>query len=185
MLFFPIPDFFSSTVYRFLVKILQTTIISIIVPTVTLNTVEPPLKATSRQRSFFPLTDSPCILIVLHLYPCSKRKLSTACLLSLYRMLRTLLVLPRQRDSKHYSSFLCILSLYIFYDWIAIMGYGKHELSTINMLYSLKKIVVTSPSASYFCPRGGRCVERFDCIFISGVYSEIIDLLVKFPFQHT
>ena len=37
------------------------------------------------------------------------------------------------------------------------MGYSKHELSTINMLYSLKKLssyTPTSPSASYLCPRG-------------------------------
>ena len=27
----------------------------------------------------------------------------------------------------------CILSLYIIYDWITIMGYSKHELSTINV----------------------------------------------------
>ena len=37
------------------------------------------------------------------------------------------------------------------------MGYSKHELSTINMLYSLKKLssyTPTSPSANYLCPRG-------------------------------
>ena len=42
------------------------------------------------------------------------------------------------------------------------MGYSKHELSTINMLHSLKKLssyTPTSPSASYLCPRGGRCGE--------------------------
>ena len=47
------------------------------------------------------------------------------------------------------------------------MGYSKHELNTINMLYSPKKIVMlhcthTSPhghlstTASFFCPQGGR-----------------------------
>ena len=41
------------------------------------------------------------------------------------------------------QAFVHILSLYIIYDWIIIiMGDSKHELSTINMLYSLKKIVI-------------------------------------------
>ena len=29
---------------------------------------------------------------------------------------------------------------FVFYDWITIIGYSKHERSTINMLYSLNKI---------------------------------------------
>ena len=44
--------------------------------------------------------------------------------------------------SKHKSShFVYFISTYYFgYDWIiTIMGYRKHELSTINMLYSLRK----------------------------------------------
>ena len=28
------------------------------------------------------------------------------------------------------------------YDWITIMAYCEHELSTINILYSLKKIII-------------------------------------------
>ena len=57
--------------------------------------------------------------------------------------------------------FLCILSLYIIYDWITIMRYGKHELSTISMLYSLKKIVNgnLSTMATFFCSQGGCCRE--------------------------
>ena len=38
------------------------------------------------------------------------------------------------------------ISLYIIYDWIDIMIYSKHELSTINMLYSSKKF------SSYYTP---------------------------------
>ena len=43
------------------------------------------------------------------------------------------------------------------------MGYNKHELSTINMLYSLKNIVILPPNlpitASFFCPHVDRCGE--------------------------
>ena len=39
--------------------------------------------------------------------------------------------------------FFVYLFLYIIYDWITIMGYSQHELSMINMLYSLKKIIVS------------------------------------------
>ena len=50
------------------------------------------------------------------------------------------------------------------YDWITIMRYSEHELSTINMLYSLKKIIVPltlhnnhlSTKATLFCPQGDR-----------------------------
>ena len=56
-------------------------------------------------------------------------------------MLQNLLVLSCQHfDSKHNSSFLCT------YDWITIMGYSKHELSTINMLDSLKKLSYKTPT---------------------------------------
>ena len=52
----------------------------------------------------------------------------------LWRMLRTLLVLSRQHfDSHHKTSLLCILPLDVIYDWITIMGYIVHELSTINV----------------------------------------------------
>ena len=40
---------------------------------------------------------------------------------------------------------LCIFTLHILYDWITIMGYSKHELSTVNMLYSLRKFVMLPP----------------------------------------
>ena len=50
------------------------------------------------------------------------------------------------------------------YDWITIMRYSEHELSTINMLYSLKKIIIPltlhnnhlSTKATLFCPQGDR-----------------------------
>ena len=86
-------------------------------------------------------------------------------------MLPTLLVLSRQHfDSNHNTSLLCVLSLYILYYWITITGYSKHELSTINMLYSLKTIFHMIPlpphngylftTATFFCPQGGRCFKR-------------------------
>ena len=64
-------------------------------------------------------------------------------------MLQNLLILSCQHfDSKHNSSLLCILShtIYIIYDWITIMGYSKHELSTINMLHSLKHLSYNTPT---------------------------------------
>ena len=70
--------------------------------------------------------------------------------------------------------FVYFISIYIIYDWITIMGYSKHELGTINMMYPLKKFVLchpflpitaTSPQkAIFFRPQGGRCRERFDYI---------------------
>ena len=56
------------------------------------------------------------------------------------------------------------------------MGESKQELSTINMLYFLKKIVMLHPflsitaratTALFFCPQGGLCGEV-------GLYSNII-----------
>ena len=55
--------------------------------------------------------------------------------------------------------FLDNVFLVIIYDWITIMGYFKYELSTINMLYSLKNQVILHPyrpiTATFFCPQGG------------------------------
>ena len=42
------------------------------------------------------------------------------------------------------------------------MGYSKHELSSINMLYSLKKIVIFHPYLLSSVPKVA-IVERFDC----------------------
>ena len=63
--------------------------------------------------------------------------------------------------------FLCILSLYIIYDCITIMGLSNHDISTINMLYSFLKnchIIPLPPhngcfstTATFFCPQGGLC----------------------------
>ena len=51
-------------------------------------------------------------------------------------------------DSKRNSSLLRILSLFIIYDWsITIIEDSEHELSTVNMLYSLKKLSYSSPTS--------------------------------------
>ena len=66
-------------------------------------------------------------------------------------MLQNLLILSCQHfDSKHNNYVLnliikafCVFlshTIYIIYDWITIMGYSKRELSTINMLHSLKHL---------------------------------------------
>ena len=55
----------------------------------------------------------------------------------------------------------------VIYDWIfTIWGNSDHELSTINMLYSLKKFVillpylpVTATMVTFFCPQGDRFGE--------------------------
>ena len=62
---------------------------------------------------------------------------------------------------------LCILSIYVIYDWITIIGYSKHEFSTNKHLYFLKKrchITSLPPNngqlsttAPIFYPQGGRC----------------------------
>ena len=74
--------------------------------------------------------------IVFHFHCCSKYKLSMictdlACFVTLTFRFKTLF------------KFFVYLFLYIIYDWITIMGYSQHELSMINMLYSLKKIIVS------------------------------------------
>ena len=53
--------------------------------------------------------------------------------------------------------------MYHHYDWIIIMGYSRHELGKIIMLYSPKKICHITPlplhnghlSTTLFCPQGG------------------------------
>ena len=77
--------------------------------------------------------------IVFHFHCCSKYKLSTictdlACFVTLTFRFKTLF------------KFFVYLFLYIIYDWITIMGYSQHEFSMINMLYSLKKIIVSITS---------------------------------------
>ena len=74
--------------------------------------------------------------IVFHFHCCSKYKLSPictdlACFVTLTFRFKTLF------------KFFVYLFLYIIYDWITIMGYSQHEFSMINMLYSLKKIIVS------------------------------------------
>ena len=61
----------------------------------------------------------------------------------LHRLLRNLLFLSRQQC--RFTTLFKFLVYFIynnFYYWISIKGFSKHELSTINMLYSLKKIVI-------------------------------------------
>ena len=71
-------------------------------------------------------------------------------------------------DSKHNSSHFVyfIFTYYFGYDWIiTIVGYSQHELSTINMLYSLRKNCHITPlppnghlstTTTFFCPQFGR-----------------------------
>ena len=69
---------------------------------------------------------------------------------------------------------MCFLSLYIRYDWIDIMGYSNHELSTINMFSTPPKIVIlhpylpiaaTSPQQAISSVLKVAFVKRFDCIY--------------------
>ena len=101
------------------------------------------------------------ILIVFHSYCCSK----------IIFILSTILIAKKLCTSKNYLHYLCILPLlFINNEWITIMGYSKHELSTISMLYSRKIIylsyytstfpackesTVRQPGASGFCYRAG------------------------------
>lgn len=65
------------------------------------------------------------------------------------------------------------VELLAIYDWITIMRYKECKLSTINMFSSLNKLSYypslaphkghLSTLATFVCPQGGSCVERFDC----------------------
>ena len=85
------------------------------------------------------------------LYSCSKQKLSTKLI-----ALRTLHVFSCYHfDSKHYVSFLvCIISIScLFYDWITVIGYSKHEPATINMFLHVllpKKSPLPSHNGHFF-----------------------------------
>ena len=84
-------------------------------------------------------------------------------------------------DSKHNSSFLRIfISIIILFNvWIiTLMEDSKHDLSTINMLYSLKMVILhplpphtgnLSTTATFFCPQGNRCgeVRRYLTILVT------------------
>ena len=60
------------------------------------------------------------------------------------------LIAIKLRTSKNYLHYSCILPLlFINNEWITIMGYSKHELSTISMLYS-RKIIYLSYYTSTF-----------------------------------
>ena len=62
--------------------------------------------------------------------------------------------------------FVYFISTYLLYDWITIMRYNKHDLSSINKLYSPQKMFVIlypylSTTVSFSLPQGGRCLFRF------------------------
>ena len=82
------------------------------------------------------------ILILFHLYCCSRHKLSTILIANVANLFR--FVTLTDFDSKHNSShFLHFISTYYFgYDWIiTIMKDSKHVLSTINN----KRVVPPTP----------------------------------------
>ena len=110
------------------------------------------------------------ILILFHLYCCSRHKLSTILIANVANLFR--FVTLTDFDSKHNSShFLHFISTYYFgYDWIiTIMKDSKHVLSTINN----KRVVLPTPhphptprtnghlsiTATFFCPQGSRCED--------------------------
>ena len=107
------------------------------------------------------------ILILFHLYCCSRHKLSTILIANVANFFR--FVTLTDFDSKHKSSHLVyFISTYHFgYDWIiAFIKDSKHELSTINMLYSLRKNCHIPPlpphnghlstTPTFSCPQGSR-----------------------------
>ena len=93
----------------------------------------------------------------------------------LRRLLRNLLFLSRQQC--RFTTLFKFLVYFIynnFYYWISIKGFSKHERSTINMLYSLKKnchLTLLPPYRPVISAPGVAVVERFGCISISGVSS--------------
>ena len=109
------------------------------------------------------------ILILLHFYCNSKHELSTILIANVANLSRivTLTDFDSTHNSCHFVYFIC--TYYFGYWIITIMGYSKHELSTINMLHSLKKNCHTTPlppinghlstTDTFFCPQGVRCEE--------------------------
>ena len=104
-------------------------------------------------------------------------------------MLRNLLVLSLTFLIQNLNSrLLCILSLYIIYDWITIMGLSNHDISTINMLYSSQKHCLITPlpphngylftTATFFCLLGGLCREVGLYILCS------LDIFLRVPSHH-
>ena len=72
-------------------------------------------------------------LIVFHSYCCSK----------IIFILPTILIVEKLHTLKNHLHYLCILiTCIINNEWITIMGYSKHELSTLSMLYSRQKFVI-------------------------------------------
>ena len=135
MLVFPIPDFFHQLYTGFWSRFYKQPLYQLPFQQ------SPPLTTTSRQRLlYFVPADSLNILILFQLYHCSKHKLSTILLANVAKLARFATATLRIQNIIHISCvfYLCI----IFYYWISIMGYSKHELSTIDMLYLPKKIVI-------------------------------------------
>ena len=85
--------------------------------------------------------------------------------------------------------FLCILSLYIIYDCITIMGLSNHDISTITMLYSFQKnfhILPLPPhngclptTDTFFCPKCGLCgeVRLYICYVLWTYFSEFLVII--------
>ena len=106
-------------------------------------------------------------ILILFIYTAGSRyKLSTILIANVANLFR--FVTLTDFDSKHNSSHFVyfIFTYYFGYDWIiTIVGYSQHELSTINMLYSLRKNCHITPlppnghlstTTTFFCPQTGR-----------------------------
>ena len=92
------------------------------------------------------------VLIVFYLiFCCSKLKLFTILIANIARLARFAIITFWFKTLLKFS--LYILSLYIIYDLITITGCRKHELGTINMLYSLKKVCHITPLPPHNGPR--------------------------------
>ena len=125
------------------------------------------------------------ILILLHFYCNSKHELSTILIANVANLSRivTLTDFDSTHNSCHFVYFIC--TYYFGYWIITIMGYSKHELSTINMLHSLKKIVIphlylpltaTSPQRTLSSVPKVSVVKRLDCSWKGGT-KQITSLL--------
>ena len=105
------------------------------------------------------------ILIVFHLYCCSTRKLSKILLGILFTNLARSVTLTLWFITLF--MFFCEFHCYLLYmiRLLLLEVHSMHELSTINMLYFLKKFATAHPyhnahlstMATFFCPQGGHC----------------------------
>ena len=121
------------------------------------RTVKPPVVATSVQRPLHFVPPGRTVFFFLfsfffffHLY-CWYDTYSECC--------EPCSFCPVKMWSKFFVYFISFII--ISYDWITVRGYSKHELSTINTLYSPRKIChitvlshscLLSATATFFCP---------------------------------